>query len=132
MMSRRRALLIRSALNSAPKPYEVRVITSLLIHQSTSENGYTPWYTGDTYEFNESSSLFTLTDGSMYPLRYSTASAFNTQFMENYCISQAASGSIMYFFMQGCIASSAFDEATGMYSITIHGKIKVYTPITSQ
>ena len=129
MMLRRRALLINAAVNSSPKPYDVRIISSLQIHQSDNETAYTPWYTGDNYTFNADSGLFTLTDGSMYPLRYSYANDFYTQLVENYCILQEISGSTMYYFPDGCTVSYGYDETTGLYTITAHGKIQKYTPI---
>ena len=131
MMLRRRALLINAAVNSSPKPYDIRIISSLQIHQSNSATAYTPWYTGDDYTFNADSGLFTLIGGSMYPLRYSYADDFYTQLVRNYCILQGISGSTMYYFPDGCTVSYGYDEATGLYTITAHGKIQAYAPLAS-
>lgn len=131
MMLRRRTLLINSAANSSPKPYDVRIISSLQIHQSNSATAYTPWYTGNGYTFNADNGLFTLIDGSMYPLRYSYADDFYTHLVRSYCILQAINGSTMYYFPDGCTVSYGYDEASGLYTITAHGKIQVFTPLTS-
>ena len=130
-MSRRRALLINAATNSSQKPYNVRIIGSLPVHQATTTTELTIWYVGHTYAVDANNGLITLTDGSIYPLRYANADEFHIQMAGNYCILNAISGNTMYYFPPGCTASYGYDASTRLYTITAHGQIQVFTSIVS-
>lgn len=131
MMSRRRALLINTAVNTSPKLYNVRIIGSLQVHQAANTTNYTPWYVAAGFTVDENNRLLTLINGNMYPLRYSNADAFYFQLVDSYCMLNAASGNTVYYFPNGCTASYGYDEATGLYTITAHGKIQVFTSLAS-
>lgn len=130
MMSRRRALLINTASNTSEKPYNIRIIGSLLIHQTThSEQMYTAWYVGDEFTVDTDSGLITLTDGYIFYLRYSSSHLFNTHMAGNYCILNETSGNTMYYFPSDCAISCNYDESTGLYTIVANGQIREFTPI---
>ena len=131
MMSRRRALLINTAVNTSPKLYNVRIIGSLQVHQAVNTENYTPWYVGSGFTVDENNQLLTLINGSMYPLSYSDTDAFHYQLEARYCMLNAASGNTVYYFPKGCTSSYEYDEAAGLYTITAHGKIQAYAPLAS-
>lgn len=131
MMSRRRALLINTAVNTSPKLYNVRIIGSLQVHQAVNTTDYTPWYVGPGFTVDENDQLLTLINGSMYLLRYSNPNGFHYQLAARYCMLNAASGNTVYYFPEDCTASYEYDEATGLYTITAHGKILVFTSLAS-
>lgn len=126
-MSRRRALLINLAVNSSPKPYDVRIIDSLQVHQADTTTKFTTWYVGKSYAVDTDNSLFTLPNGNLFPLRYANATDFNIQMAGKYCILNAISGNTMYYLPSGCTASYSYDASTGLYTITAHGQIQVFT-----
>ena len=129
MMSRRRALLINTAVNTSPKLYNVRIIGSLQIHQAVNTENYTSWYVGSGFTVDENNQLLTLINGSMYLLRYSNPNGFHYHLEERYCMLNSASGNTVYYFPEDSTSSYEYDEATGLYTITAHGRIQVFTPI---
>lgn len=131
MMSRRRALLINTASSTLEKPYNIRIIGSLLVHQAASEQMYTTWYVGDEYTVDTSNGLITLTDGHIFYLRYSSSHLFNIQMAGNHCILNALSGNTMYYFPPDCSISCSYDESAGLYTITANGQIREFTPIVT-
>lgn len=124
MLTRRRALLI-SAVTSGVKPnYSMKVVSSLVIHQSTSDTISTEWYVAKGFE---SDGTFTLTNPSKSMLSYSSTGTFNNLFLQRYCIQGASSGSTMYYFPADCTATHTHDETAGTYTITVTGRIQVYS-----
>jgi len=86
---------------------------------------------GSGFTVDENNQLLTLINGSMYPLRYSDTDAFHYLLVARYCMLNAASGNTVYYFPEDCTASYEYDEATGLYTITAHGKILVFTSLAS-
>lgn len=124
MLTRRRALLISAVTSGAKPDYSMEVVSSLVIHQSTSDTISTEWYVAKGFE---SDGTFTLTNPSKSMLSYSSTGTFNNLFLQRYCIQGASSGSTMYYFPAGCTATHTHDETAGTYTITVTGRIQVYT-----
>ncbi len=130
MMPRRRALLANAAIN-IPQLYNVKIITSLLMHESADTAQYSLWYRGMAYDIDTETGFFVLDNPSSIFLNFQSSDAFRKHLLQKYCILGANSGSPMYYFPAGCTASYEYDESSGIYSITAHGKIQMYTPIIS-
>lgn len=131
MMPRRRALLISAISNTAPEPYNLKIIGSMVLHQANNTINSSPWYTGSNFTMDTDNAVFHLDNASLYSLSYTPEDGFHYQIRGNYCILGSGSGSTMYYFPSESTAVYAFDESTGIYSITAYGKIQVYTPATS-
>ena len=106
MTSRRRALMIASLGSYF---YDINIIDSLLLGESASP---------DTY----------LLCPALRRVSYNSPSSFTTSMRNSYCMKEVSTGNIMYYFTSGCTYSLAYDAATGLYSVTAHGNIKVLTP----
>lgn len=129
MMSRRRALLIIEANENLP--YDVTIIPSMVIHQAENETKQTTWYVCYEFETDNAAGIFTMTDPVALLVDYNDEELFNYQMRSSYCIPGASSGSEMYFFPSNSSCTKAYNEATGIYSITAHGSIKKLTPKAS-
>lgn len=131
MMSRRRALLINTTVNSSPKLYNTKIISSLLLNQSTTTLGYSLWRAGEDYTVDTQNGVFVLVNYNTYIIDYTSSTTFDTFLLGNYCILGSERGSPMYYFPSGCTVTFEHDEVTGLYSVTAHGKIQMFTPIVS-
>jgi len=125
MTSRRRALMIASLGSYF---YDINIIDSLLLGESTSPDTYLLWYSCKEFETDTETGMFTMTNPALRRVSYNSPSSFTTSMRNSYCMKEVSTGNIMYYFTSGCTYSLAYDAATGLYSVTAHGNIKVLTP----